>query len=173
MKVPGYMEQRRASYEAVRDVPPNLRKAVGRKRLRKGLGTRDVHVARARLLKALVELDGVIQAAARRHPETDPVAAEALAFREQAMAIKAGDLRGWTFDPEFIEEDGQLVAIDPADTAAGFLSEAIAGRAVEIERAEGYAKAEGFAQVARGRATPLSLHVADWLAEPGQKGAYL
>lgn len=172
VKVSGYLEKRRAGYEAVRDVPPSLREAVGRKRLRKGLGTRDVHVARARLLKALVELDAQIQAATRRHPQTDPIAAEAMAYRDQTLAIRAGDLSGWGLPKDVFVHRGELVEVAPADTAAGLLSEAVGERAAEIERVEGPERAGAFADVALGRATPLSLHVPDWLAEPGQKGAF-
>jgi len=173
VKVPGYLEQRRASYEAVRDVPPSLRAAVGRKRLRKGLGTRDLHLARARLLKALVELDGQIQDAARGHPQSDPVTAEALALRESTLAIKAGDLAGWAITSEvFLGRDGEEVETDPGQAAAGMMSEHVERRAGEIARAEGQERADAFAQVALGRVTPLDLHIPDWLAEPGQKGAY-
>ncbi|WP_375293299.1 DUF6538 domain-containing protein [Siccirubricoccus sp. G192] len=55
-KIAGYIVQRRQGFYASLDVPPLLRAAVGRNRLVKTLGTRDKHVAQARLPKVLLEL---------------------------------------------------------------------------------------------------------------------
>lgn len=172
VRVAGYLERRRAGYEAVRDVPPSLRAAVGRNRLRKGLGTRDLHLARARLLPALVAFDATIEAARRRCPATDPIAAEALELRKHTLALKAGDMDGWNPAPEYEEHEGEIFQVPPAEVALGLLTDGIRDRVEAIERAEGPQRAEAFAQVALGRMTPLGLHVEDWLGEPGQKGAY-
>lgn len=79
------------------------------------MATRDIHVARARLLKALVDLDSQIRAAARADPTTDPVAAEALALalREHSLAIRAGNLTGWPSTP------GSSPALHSTGTAPG------------------------------------------------------
>ena len=172
VKLAGYLAQRRAGYEAVVDVPPSQRLAVGRVRLRKGLGTRDVHVAKAKLPAALMELHARISASLRLTSATDPVLAEALALRNSIEAIQRGDLRGWSLQPEYRIEGGEEVQIDPADAAASLLADAIADRAERIEAVEGPVRAASFAAVASGRATPLSLHVPGWLAEPGQKGTF-
>lgn len=172
--IAGYLEKRRAGYEAVRDVPPSLRAAVGRNRLRKGLGTRDLHLARARLLPALVAFEATIQAARRGSPTTDPIAAEALELRKHTLALKAGDATGWGVEPEWHqdESDGEWRQGSKADAALDIHNDGIRDRVEAIERQEGSKRAEAFAEVAMGRSTPLGLHVADWLAEPGQKGAY-
>ena len=171
-KVAGYIEQRRAGFEAVVDVPPNLRGAVGRKRLRKGLGTRDVHVARSRLPRALLELHARIDAARRRTPESDPVTAEALEMRRSLIDVRAGRLDGWAVAPQWHEINGEDIEITPREIAEDLLRDTIADRAEAIERAEGRERAAAFGDIALGRATPLALHIEDWLAEPGQKGAY-
>lgn len=172
-KVAGYIVQRRQAFYAVVDVPPLLRKAVGRNRLVKTLGTRDKHVAKARLPRALLELHARIDAARRGRPETDPVTAEALALREQMEAVRAGELDGWRFGDRFVEApDGERIEVPLADMAADLLVDTIAERAEQIGRAEGTARERAFVDMALGRATPLTLHVEEWLAEPGQKGRY-
>ena len=126
MKLSGYLEQRRAGFEAVVDVPPSLRAAVGRKRLRLGLGTRDVHVARAKLLRAVVVLHGRIEAARRTVPALDPLMAEALAIREGYQAVCAGDLTGWTTTPETYDSDDALcIIVENVQTRAGRVLESV------------------------------------------------
>lgn len=167
IKVVGYLEKRRQGYVAVRDVPPSLRAAVGRNRLRKGLGTRDVHVARARLLTALVEFDRAIQAATRRQPDIDPLTAEALAFRETVLAAKSGDLGPLG---GFTDDHGEWVEEDPGAFILDITTDHIRERAETIERSEGRDRAKAFATVALGHGTPMLLHVDAWLAEGGAKG---
>ena len=169
VRVPGYLEKRRQGYVAVRDVPPSLRAAVGRNRLRKGLGTRDVHVARARLLTALVEFDRAIRAATRRRPETDPLMAEALAFRETVLAAKRGDLDDGQATPGLMDDHGEWEE-DPAAFILDITTDQIRERAEAVERIEGRDRAKAFASVALGHGTPMLLHVDAWLAEGGAKG---
>jgi hypothetical protein len=64
--VSGHIERRRRGLYAVVEVPPSLRREVGRKRLRKTLATSDASVARHRLASALADLHAVIAAAKRR-----------------------------------------------------------------------------------------------------------
>ena len=171
VKLAGYLEKRRAGYSAVVDVPPSQRKAVGCKRLRKGLGTRDVHIANSRELRALIELHGRIAAALREDPATDPMLKEALELRRSVGDVRVGKLTGWGLPPQFVEERGEMVEVDPKFLAEGLLSDTVERRAEEIEREQGPKRAQAFAAVALGSATPMTLHVEDWLAEPGQKGA--
>lgn len=170
-KISGYLEQRRAGWEAVVDVPPSVRHAVGRKRLRKGLGTRDKDVARALLPKALLELHARMDAARRASPATDPRTAEALAYRELGEALRRGDATGWAVVPgEALTTAGELVQQTVADAAEEVLTSLVVDRAEQIERVEGEARARDFADLAFGRTTPLTLHLTTWLSEPGKRG---
>ena len=167
----GYLAQRGRAYEAVVDVPPSKREAVGRKRLRKALGTTDVHVAKARLRRALVALHAQIDAALRQSPTADPVTLEAMEFRRSVEDVRAGRLNGWSGPPAFVEdEEFGLVQEDAKGITMGLLSDSIVTRAEAIQAAEGAVRAQTFADVAFGRATPITHHVEEWLAEPGNKG---
>jgi hypothetical protein len=170
-KIPGYLEQRRAGWEAVVDVPPLLRDAVGRKRLRKGLGTRDKHVAKARLPKALLELHARIEAARRGSPKVDPVTAEALALAEQTRALRTGRLEGWHVTPDTIPgADGGVDWQTPQQAAWSQLDDIIGDRAEEIAREEGTQRGQDFASIARDNAILLDQHMERWLSEPGLRG---
>ena len=171
VKVRGYLGQRGPGYEAVVDVPPALRTAVGRKRLRKGLDTRDVHVAKARLPKALLELNARIDAATRKRPSSDPLLQEAMALKEHLAAIQRGDPE-WvgTSTHTFEIDEGERVEIPAADLAADLLRETIQERAEAIAQEQGESRARDFADMAQGRVTPLAFHMETWLAEPGPRG---
>lgn len=147
------------------EVPPSKRAAVGRKRLTLGLNTRDPHVAKARLRAALVELHGRIDERLRASPQTDPVTAEALAWRAQMEAVRQGDTRGLPVVRMDTPDGG---AEDVPD--ANVLVDVIAERGAAIAQEEGAGRAEMFADLAFGRATPLLLHRETWLSEPGKKG---
>jgi integrase len=67
--VSGHIERRRRGLYAVVEVPPSLRREVGRKRLRKTLATSDATLARHRLASALADLHAVIAAARLRRGE--------------------------------------------------------------------------------------------------------
>lgn len=168
-KIAGYLEQRRAGWEAVVDVPPALREAVGRKRLRKGLGTRDKHVATARLAAALLELHARIAAARRKRPETDPLTAEAMALRDALEGAQRGPAGrvAYVFQDD---ADGSRVEVTEAEAAAEVLSDAISARAEEVEQREGMDRAQAFADLAFGRTTPLAHHLETWLGQPGPRG---
>jgi len=170
--IPGYLARRGKAYEAVVDVPPSKREAVGRKRLRKALGTSDVHIANARLRRTLSDLHAQIDAAVRKRPETDPRLAEALELRRSVNDVRAGRLDGWGLTPVVVDydEDGPIEE-DPKDTAMGLLSDSIEARMEAIGAAEGPKRAQAFGAVAFGVSTPVTLHVDEWLAEPGKSGA--
>ena len=61
VKIAGYLEQCRAGFEVAVEVPPSLCETAERNRLRKGLGTRNVRVACARLQWALMELHDLLR----------------------------------------------------------------------------------------------------------------
>lgn len=171
MKVSGYLEQRRKGWEAVVDVPPSKVEAVGRKRLRKGLGTRDKHVAQARLAVALLELHKEIAARTRRCPETDPLTAEAVALKVERDRIRRGDFNDWAGAPEIVETTtGEAVEVAPEAVAEGHWREHVATRAEAVRRQEGDARAAMFGAVASGRTLPFLHHAETWLAEPGTRG---
>lgn len=168
-KVAGYLEQRRAGFSAVVDVPPSKREAVGSKRLKKGLATRDKHVAKARLAKALLELHARIDAACRRNADTDPVTAEAMAYREQMEVVRKPD--GSVYQPETVWDPatGTELVVE-VDIAEDIVRETVEARGDEIAAEEGSGRAKAFADIAMGRATPLKHHVETWLSEPGKRG---
>lgn len=145
------------------DVPPSLRAAVGRNRLRKSLATRDKHVALARLPKALLTLHARIDVARRGHSEANPITAEALAHRDAFQSIRDGDLSA-----VHVAANDET---DPADAAEDVLRHVIEERYEDIARREGEGRANAFAGIALGHATPLTLFVEPWLAEPGARGA--
>jgi integrase len=163
--ISGYLERRRASWEVVVDVPPSLREAVGRKRLRKGLGTRDKHIAEARKPRALLELHRRIDDARRKLPATDPVMAEAMAWRETITAARAGKPTGLPVE-RFEDPDGTVHEAP----AVGFAMGLVEDRAERIAREEGAARGRAFADIAAGVTTPTTLHLDEWLAEPGDRG---
>ncbi|WP_199085879.1 hypothetical protein [Bosea sp. ASV33] len=168
VKVAGYLEKRGPGFVAVVEVPPAKRAAVGAKRLKKGLSTRDKHVAEARLPKALLELHARIDEACRRRPETDPLTAEAMAFREQLQGVRAGGrvcIPSTVFDPDTGCEEEIEVEI-----AGDILVDEVQARGEAIQREQGSERAKGFADIAFGRATPLLHHMETWLAEPGKRG---
>lgn len=163
--LPGYLRQRRQGYEAVVEVPPSKRRAVGRKRLTLGLDTRDPHIAKARLRPALIELHRRMDDRLRASPQTDPVTAEALAWREQMEAARKGDTRGLPVVRTTLAS-GEVV--EEADN--GLLVDLIAERAAEVAKREGDTRAAAFAGIAQGTATPITLHIEEWLSEPGKRG---
>lgn len=168
-KVAGYLELRRQGFSAVVDVPASKREAVGAKRLKKGLGTRDKHVAKARLAKALLELHARIDAACRRNADTDPVTAEAMAYREQMESVRKPG--GSVYQPETVWDPatGTELVVE-VDIAEDTVRETIEARGEEIAAEEGRDRAKAFADIAMGRATPLKHHVETWLSEPGKRG---
>lgn len=168
-KVAGYLEQRRAGFSAVVDVPPSKREAVGSKRLKKGLGTRDKHVAKARLAKALLELHARIDAACRRNADADPVTAEAMAYREQIESVRKPG--GGVYQQETHTDPSTGIALTyEVEIAEDMIRETVEARGEEIAAEEGAGRAKAFADIAMGRATPLKHHAETWLSEPGKRG---
>ncbi len=168
-KFAGYLELRRQGFSAVVDVPASKREAVGAKRLKKGLGTRDKHVAKARLAKALLGLHARIDAACRRNADTDAVTAEAMAYREHLESVRKPG--GAVYQQETVLDPAtgteQTVEVEIAED---IIRDAVEVRGEEIASEEGRDRAKAFADIAMGRATPLKHHVETWLSEPGRRG---
>jgi hypothetical protein len=139
------------------EVPPSLRKVLGR-RLKRTLRTRDVDVARARRFRVVAKLKETIEAARRgpQGPQGDPMVAEAMAWRESLVVTE--DLR---------ETPGAGY-----DTQAELIASLVGDRAEALHDA-GDERWEEFLSIARGKVTPLSLYVEDWLAEGALSGVPL
>ena len=151
----GYIERRRNGLYAVVEVPPSLREAVGRKRLRKTLATRDMVTAKARVWAVVAELKGQIEAA-RQATTGDMVADEARALRKalrDAPPSEAASLR------ETIDDRADALRGDPIGDARGVPS---SDYEFDPERER---RATAFHQLATGQATPIDEHLEQWLSE--------
>ena len=138
------LELRGNTYYVVVEVPPSLRSIIGRKRLRKTTGETEKGRAVLKRNAILHALREEIEAARRKlaHETGDGPAAEAMAWqRELAEAERS--------DPVVLN------ALLPA----------LHDRAEEIEKAKGSEAAKVFHAIATGNATPLTLHLEDWLRE--------
>lgn len=168
-KIAGYLEPRRKGFAAVVDVPTALREVVGAKRLKKGLGTRDKHLAQARLPKALLELHSRIDAARRGHPSSDPRTAEAMELRERLQEVRSGV--GAVYQPDEVWDParGKYIVIE-AEVAEGLLIDTVQARSEAIADEEGEKRGDAFADLALGRSTPLKYYMETWLSEPGNRG---
>lgn len=138
-----WLEKRGAGYYAVKDVPRDLRGVLGKKRLVRSLGTRDLTVARARRHVVLAEFEREIAEARTKAPLSGPMKA-ALEWRA-------------------------ILSAAPPDGRAEH-HEFIADEAEDLEDREGPAVARQFFDMATGKATPLLHYVDPWLAEGGAKG---
>lgn len=169
--VSGSMEQRRRTWYAVVEVPLAAREAIGAKRLKKTLGTRDREIARARLPRVVAELHERVQAAQRK--ESEPRLVEALELRDQIIRARGGESLGWVRSSPDDHES-------PPDEEEA-IRQHVVGRAEAIEEAalregrpehDAFREAKSFLDLATGAATPLDLHTEHWLGEPGKRGAY-
>jgi integrase len=152
----GYIERRRGgSLCAVVEVPPSLREAVGRKRLRKTLATRDMVTAKARVWAVVADLKRQIEAA-RQATTGDMVTDEARALRKalrEAPPSEAASLRG------IIDDRAYELRGDPIGDARGVPS---SDYEFDPEREK---RATAFHQLATGQATPIDEHLEQWLSE--------
>ena len=146
-----YLIRQRQTWYAVVEVPPSLRKRLGR-RIKRTLGTRDINVARARRWRALAQIHRLIEDA-RNNREGDPLEQEAIGWRGALEAAEQG-------------EENAVHGLPEGEDAAGFIRDLIYDRAEELEsRKSTEDLARGFAGIALGTATPLTLYVDQWLAE--------
>ncbi|MFY9626989.1 MAG: DUF6538 domain-containing protein, partial [Methylocystis sp.] len=149
----GYIEKRRNGYYAVVEVPPSLRKAVGRKRLRKTLATPDKVTAKARVWAVVADLKAQIEAA-RQATMGD-------AAQDEARALRTA-LRSATSPDE--DETLRDVIADRANELRGdpIGNDLLTGYEFDAERER---RATAFHQLATGQVTPLDEHLEQWLAE--------
>ncbi len=152
-----WLELRGRVWCAVQDVPRPLRAAMGRKRMVKSLGTRDVHVAVAKRHAALAEFQRAFLAVGATSG-ADPITTSAMIWRDTLAQADRDAAHGANDDS------------DPSDSPHEVIASALVVAAERIEAEHGYGKAQAFYQVATGKATPLLHHVDAWLAEGGTKG---
>jgi integrase len=152
-----YLIRQRQTWYAVVEVPPSLRKQLGR-RVKRTLDTRDIHVARARRFRAVADIKALIEDA-RRGPQGDPIEQEALGWREAIAAAKRGEDTG-TFPRDE----------DPVSFVRGLVGD----RAEQLdERKATRGAVEGFLGIALETATPLRLRADAWLSEGSLRGGTL
>lgn len=152
-----WLELRGRVWCAVQDVPRPLREAMGRKRMVKSLGTRDVHVAVARRHAALAEFQRAFLAASATSG-ADPITTSAMIWRDTLAQADREAAHGANDDT------------DPSDSLREVITSELAAAAERIEAEHGHGRAKAFYEVATGAATPLLHHVDAWLAEGGRKG---
>ena len=149
------IERRRNGLYAVVEVPPSLRKAIGKKRLKRTLETRDMVTAKARVFAVVAEFKAVIEAA-RQATTGDMVTDEARALRKalrDAPPSEAASLR------DLIADRADALRGDPIGDAPGVPS---SDYEFDPEREK---RATAFHQLATGQATPIDEHLEQWLSE--------
>lgn len=133
-----YLEQRRLGWYCVVEVPPLLRKQLGR-RLRRSLKTRDLNIARARRWAVVKDLKAAIEAARSGATAADTLTEEALIWRDE---LERGDNGPDDDRPLLLGDRAEEIAAERGEEAAGL-----------------------FVQIARGEATPVNQMVDRWLSE--------
>ena len=101
-----YLIRQRQTWYVVVEVPPSLRKRLGR-RIKQTLGTRDINVARVRRWRALAKIKDMIEDT-RKGREGDPLEQEAIDWRDALEAAESG-------------EDGVVVGLPDDEDPAGFI----------------------------------------------------
>ncbi len=142
-----YLEQRRQGYYAVVEVPPSMRPAIGRKRLRRSLKTRSLETARKRRWQVVAELRAAIDAARPGGAEEPHLA------RAQHLRAILAELH--ETDPDLAEihkgnVEAEAIKLDELQPGAGTMLHGIV----------------------LGTATPVTAYVERWLTEGGQHGSY-
>ena len=142
------LEQRsgRENWYAVVEVPRHLRPLVGRKRLRKSLGTPSLKEAQQRRGLALAELQLEIYRLAGNDNSTER--AEWDSYRKLANELRQRFANG-----QYHSDDG-VELMDGADIAME-----------EVEPRFGKDRAQEFRRIVEGKSTPLRDHIDDWLSQ--------
>ena len=153
-----WLEQRGHTWYAVQDVPRPLRARLGKRRLIKSLGTREIHVARSRRHEALATFARVFAEAQRSVGAADFVA-RGLEWRQTFTELKRDSA---TPSLGRSHEEGD----EPPLAVAGVVFE---DELESIEQVHGSEAARLTSAVAYGQATPLLHFVSEWLAEGGSK----
>jgi integrase len=152
-----------ANLHAIIGVPRKLRPILGKSHLLESLHTADPVVARAKRHAVLAKFQAIIDAAQRQHGAGEVVGA-AIEWREHIRRLKQGDITH-VWDSRY-PEGGEPLRQAALYHAATMVEE----DASEVAGKYGPATATAFLGIATGRATPLTLHVEDWLREGGAKG---
>jgi len=155
-----YLLRQRQTWFAVVEVPPSLRKRLGR-RVKRTLGTRDIHVARVRRFRVVADIKAEI-GAAQKGTSADPMTQEALAFREALGDPDRLD-QGHAQNTDWDDLEAAVAASETAPST--LIREALKLRAEQIERHHGSTAAQGFYELATGATTPLAAYVDPWLSE--------
>lgn len=156
-----WLEQRRQTWYAVLYVPTPVQPVLGKK-LRKSLGTRDLMEAHRKRFGVLAEFRKQIEDAARGAPAgsaMDDLTATAIRLREDHERMKRGEPvpgSGW----------------DEAEGPEAFHRDHITDWAEQAGKRHGAEAGSTLRRLALGEATPLMLHVPDWLHEGGVKGPF-
>jgi hypothetical protein len=138
-----WLQRRAQGWYCVKEIPRPLQATMGKRRLIKTLGTRDLRAAQARRHAVLVLFDREIAAASTKVSKSATV--------QSAMEWRA-----------------VLDAMTPSQRDHEL--QYVAWEAESIEEKHGEDAAWEFHDLATGRATPLLQYVDQWLAEGGTKG---
>ncbi len=156
----------------VQDVPRDLRKPMGKRRLSRSLHTHDIHVAMAERHAVLAEFAAEFKSA-REPGEADATMREAMAWRDTAGKAGRGDgsavwVDGGGTDLRHKQWLVQALIDERALEIAGLpdWEQTPDGRPVDPQR---LATARQFAGIAYGTSTPLLLHAETWLAEGNRR----
>jgi len=149
-----YLEWHGQQWRVQVKVPEKARPILGKSRLVQALHTDSLALAnrlKHRVVAEFKEMIAQAEAEARRRErqEADKLTEEAFGWRDSLQAEREG--------PEELGADGL--------PTGGVVSGLIAERAEEIERAEGYQRANYFYKVATGQETPIMALVDAWIAE--------
>jgi integrase len=159
-----WLEQRGQTWYAVMAVPRPMWASVGKRRLIKSLGTRDLSVAIARRHAALAQFQATFDVF-RRQAKTDDLTTGALLWRETFQAFGRGDFSGFSAGCP----DGSPGEADDNDKRS--IAESLFYEEVDVVATHhGASAARAFKGIAHGTATPLLMHVDAWLREGGAKG---
>jgi len=149
-----HLELHGRQWRVVVYVPRNLRPALGKAALRRGLGTDSLKVAQVRRWAVVADLRKFIseaQAKAAGGPTADPLSHEALEWRETLNILDG------------IAQATDLSAdLEHAHEARQHVTEAVLPR---VERNHGPVKAREFAGIVEGTRTPLASHHDAFLRE--------
>ncbi|MBZ9939210.1 tyrosine-type recombinase/integrase [Mesorhizobium sp. BR1-1-16] len=150
-----YLTKRRQGYYVEIEIPPSLRETMGKKRLVKSLGTRELNVARAKRWETIAALKAQIEAA-RKGSAALPLEEEALGYRRALMQAR-GDAEADGAETGIRDRYFDLLG---KQTGTGAFGDGEFDP--ESERQAGL-----FRDVAAGKATPLTINIDDWLSATG------
>ena len=166
---------RHQAWSCVKEVPRPLQAAMGCRRLVVSLRTRDLAKAQARRWEALAAFARQFAEAKRESGPSDPVEI-GLAWKDTLARLRANDpATVRVFGAEnynWYHDDSEDPSVPVQQRALANAEQELSDLAGHLRDAKGPEQASLMVDVARGRATPLLLHVDMWLAEGGDAGPY-